>query len=117
MRISDWSSNVCSSDLHHIVLAKGDFAADRALGSERCDVVDRKIALRQRLQHLAPDGARRSNHCYLVSHCLLPIAFLICCSRRGSDERPPPSGQSAPPQPPGTTVENGRSSGWERVCR
>src|SRR3546814_19850260 len=70
----------------------------------RSDVVDRKIALRQRLQHLAPDGARRANHCYLVSHCLLPIAFLICCSRRGSDERHPPSGQSAHPRPPGTPV-------------
>src|SRR3546814_6318721 len=71
MRIIDWSSDVCSSDLHVpsgevemldvpdrqflAALAEIDAVAGGPGGRHRGHLVRRKLALRQDVQHFAPD--------------------------------------------------------------
>ncbi len=59
-------------DLQHLLFAEGDVAAGRALRRQGDHFVDREIALRQRLQHLAAHIARGADHRYPITHDLAP---------------------------------------------
>src|SRR3546814_193562 len=65
MRISDWSSDVCSSDLEHEV-ARGKPAIERALPDRWMNVHKKKIAgidrsVLHRVNHRVSRGVRRAN--------------------------------------------------------
>src|SRR3546814_8831427 len=65
MRISDWSSDVCSSDLEHEV-ARGKPAIERALPDRWMNVHKKKIAgidrsVLHRVNHRVSSGVRRAN--------------------------------------------------------
>src|SRR3546814_17951159 len=91
MRIIDWSSDVCSSDLHVpsgevemldvpdrqflAALAEIDAVAGGPGGRHRGHLVRRKLALRQDVQHFAPDLAGRPDHNSAVTHLSLLLEF------------------------------------------
>src|SRR3546814_1595497 len=64
MRISDWSSDVCSSDLHHVGMAgKAEIAAAAApAGVEVLDIRGARRAEAQPLAAEAERGERRLQH-------------------------------------------------------
>src|SRR3546814_7416760 len=61
MRISDWSSDVCSSDLEIIGVARSHIVAQRAVGGAIDAVVDPRRRRRSRLSTRTPAGIANSN--------------------------------------------------------
>src|SRR3546814_2116091 len=61
MRISDWSSDVCSSDLRHVVVAADcRHAGNKLAGGRRRALGDRRAALRTSLARAWPDDGAAS---------------------------------------------------------
>ena len=73
------------ADLQDIVLAIGDLHPGRAGGGHRDHFLDRKLALRQGLQHLAADIARRTHNRHSVAHLFISLSGR--CFTPGSDCR------------------------------
>src|SRR3546814_18523595 len=85
MRISDWSSDVCSSDLHEVVEAIGEGNAARRVGARAVDQQRHELLLRgDRLDRGERAGQRRRGQCgeaHFPEHHSLPPFYMARLSR------------------------------------
>src|SRR3546814_3094863 len=85
MRISDWSSDVCSSDLHEVVEAIGERNAARRVGARAVDQQRHELLLRgDRLDRGERAGQRRRGQCgeaHFPEHHSLPPFYMARLSR------------------------------------
>src|SRR3546814_11288125 len=100
MRISDWSSDVCSSDLAHHLVAAGDHATDHRVGPRG---IEAALGQAQRARHHRVLIRREIAHCPSGDdgRCCPPEKILL--PRMNTDKRE--SGKNL--------SKIGREAGWE----